>query len=406
MLQRQRPRGSKIDVPECRVGGHSHVHLMNEGGPNLSFWITQGGPDVVPESRPPLRADHRQSRGAAVRSPASCLPDLGALDKGWVTSRELEWRGQRGGPRRSWQQNHPVVRTPSSGKGGLRCISARVSQRAEPPCCRVVAMAAYSQTQYSPAIQSTGPYGPYTHHPQGYGVPSYNIKTEDGLSHSPGQNGLLGYPSNFSTAPPGQSLYSYSTHGSSISSGIFQGTNGIATSAPFNHSQQDFSAYSAYSQSQYSPYYSSHYNAPYLAASNVSPSAMAATIPYQHAEHLPVVTNHSPESLPGDHHPSPSPPTPSKEQDGVRARRGSDGKLRGRKRASDPAPPLDSDIEVSRGHPADSSASSAGPPAPPSRTVPGMPQVRRGVGQNTHPAATLFSPCLLKTEECRSLLPC
>uniref|UniRef100_A0A8C9T8A7 Eyes absent homolog n=1 Tax=Scleropages formosus TaxID=113540 RepID=A0A8C9T8A7_SCLFO len=213
------------------------------------------------------------------------------------------------------------------------------SSLAQPPCCRVVAMAAYSQTQYSPAIQSTGPYGPYTHHPQGYGVPSYNIKTEDGLSHSPGQNGLLGYPSNFSTAPPGQSLYSYSTHG------IFQGTNGIATSAPFNHSQQDFSAYSAYSQSQYSPYYSSHYNAPYLAASNVSPSAMAATIPYQHAEHLPVVTNHSPESLPGDHHPSPSPPTPSKEQDGVRARRGSDGKLRGRKRASDPAPPLDSDIE-------------------------------------------------------------
>lgn len=47
----------------------------------------------------------------------------------------------------------------------------------------------------------------------------------------------------------------------------------------------------------------------------------------------------------GEYHPPPSPPTPGKEE-GVPARRGSDGKLRGRKRVSDPAPPLDSDIEV------------------------------------------------------------
>lgn len=47
----------------------------------------------------------------------------------------------------------------------------------------------------------------------------------------------------------------------------------------------------------------------------------------------------------GEYHPPPSPPTPGKEE-GVPTRRGSDGKLRGRKRASDPAPPLDSDIEV------------------------------------------------------------
>uniref|UniRef100_A0A3B4YT62 Eyes absent homolog n=1 Tax=Stegastes partitus TaxID=144197 RepID=A0A3B4YT62_9TELE len=119
-------------------------------------------------------------------------------------------------------------------------------------------MAAYGQTQYSPALPPAGPYTPYTHHSQGYSMPSYNIKTEDGLSHSPGQTGLLGY-SNFSTTPPSQSLYSYShTH--------------------------------------------------------------------------------------GEYHPPPSPPTPGKEE-GVPARRGSDGKLRGRKRVSDPAPPLDSDIE-------------------------------------------------------------
>lgn len=46
-----------------------------------------------------------------------------------------------------------------------------------------------------------------------------------------------------------------------------------------------------------------------------------------------------------EYHPPPSPPTPGKEE-GIPPRRGSDGKLRGRKRVSDPAPPLDSDIEV------------------------------------------------------------
>ncbi|XP_036387165.1 eyes absent homolog 2 isoform X2 [Megalops cyprinoides] len=207
-----------------------------------------------------------------------------------------------------------------------------------------LAMAAYGQTQYSPAIQPAGPYTPYPHHTQGYSMP-YNIKTEDGLGHSPGQNGLLGYPSNFSSTPPSQALYSYSSHGSSISSGIFQGANGITSSTPFSPSQQDFTAYSAYSQSQYPPYYSSHYNNPYLTASNVSPTAITTAIPYQHPDHAPVVTNHSPESLAGEYHPPPSPPTPGKEQEGVPARRGSDGKLRGRKRTSDPAPPLDSDIE-------------------------------------------------------------
>ncbi|KAJ8358624.1 hypothetical protein SKAU_G00151490 [Synaphobranchus kaupii] len=206
-------------------------------------------------------------------------------------------------------------------------------------------MAAYGQTQYSPAIQSAGPYTPYGHHPQGYSMTSYNIKTEDSLSHSPGQNSLLGYASNFGSPPPSQALYSYSTHGSGISSGIFQGANGITSSTPFSPSQQDFPAYSPYSQSQYSSYYSSHYNNPYLTASNVSPSAIATAIPYQHPEHPPVVTNHSPESLSGEYHPPPSPPTPGKEQEVGPARRGSDGKLRGRKRTIDPAPPLDSDIE-------------------------------------------------------------
>ena len=47
----------------------------------------------------------------------------------------------------------------------------------------------------------------------------------------------------------------------------------------------------------------------------------------------------------GEYQPPPSPSTPGKEET-VQTRRGSDGKLRGRKRVTDPAPPLDSDIEV------------------------------------------------------------
>ncbi|XP_073808948.1 eyes absent homolog 2 isoform X3 [Danio rerio] len=206
-------------------------------------------------------------------------------------------------------------------------------------------MAAYGQTQYSPALQPAGPYTPYTHHTQGYSMTSYNIKTEDGLSHSPGQSSLLGYTPNFSGTPPGQTLYSYS-HGGSISSGIFQGANSITGSTPFSPAQQDFSTYSSYSQSQYSPYYNTHYNSPYITASNITPSAITTAIPYQHTDHPAVSTNHSPESHTEYQAPT-SPPTPGKDQDGAPPRRSADGKLRGRKRASDPVPPLDSDIEDS-----------------------------------------------------------
>ncbi|XP_067314891.1 eyes absent homolog 2 isoform X5 [Pseudorasbora parva] len=212
-------------------------------------------------------------------------------------------------------------------------------------------MAAYGQTQYSPALQPTGPYTPYTHHAQGYSMTSYNIKTEDGLSHSPGQSSLLGYTANFSGTPPSQALYSYSTHGGSISSGIFQGANSITGSTPFSPAQQDFSTYSSYSQSQYSPYYNTHYNSPYITSSNITPSAITTAIPYQHTDHPALSTNHSPESHTGElyaeYHAPTSPPTPGKEQEGAPARRSSDGKLRGRKRANDPVPPLDSDIEDS-----------------------------------------------------------
>lgn len=217
------------------------------------------------------------------------------------------------------------------------------------PACRpsglLPAMAAYGHSQYSTGIQQAPSYTPYPHHGQSYTVPPYSIKTEDSLSHSPAQNSLLSYASNFSSSPSGQALYSYSSHGNSIPSGIFQGANGISSSAAFSPSQQDFSAYPSFTQGQYSPYYSSHYNTPYLTASNVSPSAISTATSYLQQEHPSVITNQSPESLAGEYHPPASPPTPEKEQDSAQQRRGSDGKLRGRKRASDPAPPLDSEIE-------------------------------------------------------------
>uniref|UniRef100_A0A8C1YJU2 Eyes absent homolog n=1 Tax=Cyprinus carpio TaxID=7962 RepID=A0A8C1YJU2_CYPCA len=171
-------------------------------------------------------------------------------------------------------------------------------------------MAAYGQTQYSPALQPAGPYTPYTHHTQGYSMTSYNIKTEDGLSHSPGQSSLLGYTSNFGGTPPAQTLYSYSTHGQcgNISSGIFQGANSITGSTPFSPTQQ---------------------------VGQIRKNASRSTF----------TDGLQPALIYSEYHTPTSPLTPGKEQEGAPARRSSDVKLRGRKRANDPVPPLDSDIE-------------------------------------------------------------
>uniref|UniRef100_A0A4W3J2B2 Eyes absent homolog n=1 Tax=Callorhinchus milii TaxID=7868 RepID=A0A4W3J2B2_CALMI len=77
------------------------------------------------------------------------------------------------------------------------------------------AMAAYGQAQYTAGIQQAAAYATYPPPSQPYGLPSYSIKTEDGLSqaHSPGQTGYLGYGASFSTPSPGQAPYSYQMHG-------------------------------------------------------------------------------------------------------------------------------------------------------------------------------------------------
>ncbi|XP_029468862.1 eyes absent homolog 2 [Rhinatrema bivittatum] len=202
-------------------------------------------------------------------------------------------------------------------------------------------MAAYGQTQYSTGIQQASAYTAYPPPGQAYGIPSYSIKTEDSLSHSPGQSGFLSYGSSFNAPPPGQAPYTYQMHGTS---GIYQGTNGLTNSAGFSTVHQEYSSYPGFSQSQYSQYYSSSFNSPYVSANSISPSAIS-TSTYS-AQESSQVTNQSTEALSGEYSTHNGPATPVKDAENDRQHRGCDGKLRGRsKRNNDPSPSVDNEIE-------------------------------------------------------------
>ncbi|XP_021569667.1 eyes absent homolog 2 isoform X2 [Carlito syrichta] len=208
-------------------------------------------------------------------------------------------------------------------------------------------MAAYGQAQYSAGIQQAAPYTAYPPPAQTYGIPSYSIKTEDSLNHSPGQSGFLSYGSSFSTPAAGQSPYAYQMHGHSFSrtTGIYQGANGLTSTAGFGSVHQDYPSYPGFPQSQYSQYYSPSYNPPYVPASSICPSPLStSTYVLQEASHN--VPSQSSESLAGDYNTHNGPSTPAKEGDTDRPHRASDGKLRGRaKRSSDPSPAGDNEIE-------------------------------------------------------------
>ncbi|XP_055670343.1 eyes absent homolog 2 isoform X3 [Falco peregrinus] len=198
-------------------------------------------------------------------------------------------------------------------------------------------MATYGQTQYSTGIQQAAAYTAYPPPGQPYGIPSYSIKTEDSLSHSPGQSGFLSYGSSFSTPTAGQAPYTYQMHGTT---GIYQGANGLTNSAGFSAVHQEYSSYPSFPQSQYSQYYSSSYNSPYVSANSISPSAIpTSTYSLQESSHN--ITSQSTESLSGEYS---TPPAKDTETD--RHHRGSDGKVRARsKRSNDPSPTADSEIE-------------------------------------------------------------
>ncbi|XP_054837367.1 eyes absent homolog 2 [Eublepharis macularius] len=197
-------------------------------------------------------------------------------------------------------------------------------------------MAAYGQTQYSAGIQQTATYTAYPPPAQPYGLPSYSIKTEDSLNHSPGQSGFLSYGSSFSTATSAQAPYTYQMHGTS---GIYQGPNGLASSAGFSTVHQEYPSYPGFTQSQYSQYYSSSYNSSYVSANSISPSAIP-TSAYSLQESSHNISSQSTESLSGDY------TTPVKDTEADRQHKGSDGKLRGRsKRSNEPSPTADTEIE-------------------------------------------------------------
>uniref|UniRef100_A0A2K5Y5Y8 Eyes absent homolog n=1 Tax=Mandrillus leucophaeus TaxID=9568 RepID=A0A2K5Y5Y8_MANLE len=212
-------------------------------------------------------------------------------------------------------------------------------------------MAAYGQTQFTTGMQQATAYATYPQPGQPYGISSYGIKTEGGLSQSqsPGQTGFLSYGTSFSTPQPGQAPYSYQMQGSSFttSSGLYTGNNSLTNSSGFNSSQQDYPSYPSFGQGQYTQYYnSSPYPAHYMTSSNTSPTTPSTNATYQLQEPPSGITSQAVTDPTAEYNTIHSPSTPIKDSDSDRLRRGSDGKSRGRgRRNNNPSPPPDSDLE-------------------------------------------------------------
>uniref|UniRef100_A0A3Q2GSV0 Eyes absent homolog n=2 Tax=Equus TaxID=9789 RepID=A0A3Q2GSV0_HORSE len=212
-------------------------------------------------------------------------------------------------------------------------------------------MAAYGQTQFTTGMQQATAYAAYPQPGQPYGISSYGIKTEGGLSQSqsPGQTGFLSYGTSFGTPQPGQAPYSYQMQGSSFttSSGLYTGNNSLTNSSGFNSSQQDYPSYPSFGQGQYAQYYnSSPYPAHYMTSSNTSPTTPSTNATYQLQEPPSGITSQAVTDPAAEYSTIHSPATPIKDSDSDRLRRGSDGKSRGRgRRNNNPSPPPDSDLE-------------------------------------------------------------
>ncbi|XP_032875212.1 eyes absent homolog 1 isoform X7 [Amblyraja radiata] len=210
-------------------------------------------------------------------------------------------------------------------------------------------MASYGQSPYATGMQQAATYASYPQPGQHYGIPSYGIKTEGGLTQmqSPGQTGFLSYGSSFSAPQPGQAPYSYQMQGGSFtsSSGIYTGSNSLTHSPGFNSSQQEYS-YTGFGQGQYSQYYN---NSPYtyVTSNNSSPPATPSTTATYQLQSSPSVTSQAiTDVATGEFGTIHSPSTTIKDSESDRLRRASDGKSRGRgRRNNNPSPPPDSDLE-------------------------------------------------------------
>ncbi|XP_025778807.1 eyes absent homolog 1 isoform X3 [Lynx rufus] len=207
-------------------------------------------------------------------------------------------------------------------------------------------MAAYGQTQFTTGMQQATAYVTYPQPGQPYGISSYGIKTEGGLSQSqsPGQTGFLSYGTSFGTPQPGQAPYSYQMQGLT---GLYTGNNSLTNSSGFNSSQQDYPTYPSFGQGQYAQYYnSSPYPAHYMTSSSTSPTTPSTNATYQLQEPPSGITSQAVTDPAAEYSTIHSPSTPIKDSDSDRLRRGSDGKSRGRgRRNNNPSPPPDSDLE-------------------------------------------------------------
>nr|XP_012420815.1 PREDICTED: eyes absent homolog 1 isoform X11 [Odobenus rosmarus divergens] len=207
-------------------------------------------------------------------------------------------------------------------------------------------MAAYGQTQFTTGMQQATAYATYPQPGQPYGISSYGIKTEGGLSQSqsPGQTGFLSYGTSFGTPQPGQAPYSYQMQGTD---GLYTGNNSLTNSSGFNSSQQDYPSYPSFGQGQYAQYYnSSPYPAHYMTSSSTSPTTPSTNATYQLQEPPSGITSQAVTDPAAEYSTIHSPSTPIKDSDSDRLRRGSDGKSRGRgRRNNNPSPPPDSDLE-------------------------------------------------------------
>uniref|UniRef100_A0A8C5N171 Eyes absent homolog n=1 Tax=Gouania willdenowi TaxID=441366 RepID=A0A8C5N171_GOUWI len=201
------------------------------------------------------------------------------------------------------------------------------------------------QPQFSSMQQSTV-YTAYSQTGQAYGLSTYGIKTETGLSQSqsPLQTGLS-YSPGFTTPQPGQTAYSpYQMPGSSFtpSSGLYATNNSVSNPANYTATQQDYPSYT-FGQNQYAQYYPASTYGPYMTSNSVD--GTGSTAAYQLQDPPPAITGQAAELQPGLYFDAvQSPSTPIKELDD-RACRSGGSKSRGRGRKNNPSPPPDSDLE-------------------------------------------------------------
>uniref|UniRef100_A0A8C9U5Y2 Eyes absent homolog n=1 Tax=Scleropages formosus TaxID=113540 RepID=A0A8C9U5Y2_SCLFO len=200
------------------------------------------------------------------------------------------------------------------------------------------------QSQFSSMQQSTV-YTAYSQTGQPYGLSTYGIKTEGGLSQPqpPLQTGLT-YSPGFSTPQPGQTPYSpyqMPASGFTPSSGLYASNNSVSNTANFSSSQQDYPSYTAFGQNQYAQYYSASTYGAYVTSSPALDSTSSASSTYQLQDSVPTLAGQAAELHQGE---SCSPSTPIKDLD-ERSCRSSGSKTRGRGRKNNPSPPPDSDLE-------------------------------------------------------------